>query len=565
MILLIVAAALAWRPRESTWENPLEGAQFSRLTDFEGTETDASISADGKFVVFLSDRDGRFDAWVTQLGTGDFKNLTGGLVPDLGNPVIRNLGLTGDSSKVWLLINDGKGGIDDWTVPTMGGPVRPFLTSGVGAAWSTDGSRLVYHEYTAGDPIFVADRDGSNARRIFIDQPGYHDHYLTWSPDGRYIYFVRGIPATRETDVWRLAASGGDPERITSHHNWVVSPTLIDNRTLLYSSVADDGSGPWLYAMNVEQRVPHRVSLGVEQYTSVSATVDGRRLVATVNNPAGHLWTLPILDHPAAESDASEVQLPNVRAVSPRYALDGFLYLSSGRSGDGLWKLEKGGSNELWRGTENGEISSPAVSSDGRVSFTLRKQGRGTLHVMTANGTGVRTLAETLDVSGVPSWSPDGRWIVVTADQGQGPSLFKVPMDGGALVPLVNALASNPVWSPDGKLIVYTGPQISLGLPIKAVNPDGQSVPFPNLSLRIGGERHRFMPDGKGLVFVRGPWMKEAFYLLDLATGKERQLSDLKPGFTIRSFDVSPDGKQILFDRVRDNSDLVLIDLKVKP
>jgi len=30
----------------------------------------------------------------------------------------------------------------------------------------------------------------------------------------------------------------------------------------------------------------------------------------------------------------------------------------------------------------------------------------------------------------------------------------------------------------------------------------------------------------------------------------------------MRTFDVSPDGKQIVFDRLRDNSDIVLIDLK---
>ena len=30
----------------------------------------------------------------------------------------------------------------------------------------------------------------------------------------------------------------------------------------------------------------------------------------------------------------------------------------------------------------------------------------------------------------------------------------------------------------------------------------------------------------------------------------------------MRTFDVTPDGKQIVFDRLRDNSDIVLIDLK---
>ena len=49
--------------------------------------------------------------------------------------------------------------------------------------------------------------------------------------------------------------------------------------------------------------------------------------------------------------------------------------------------------------------------------------------------------------------------------------------------------------------------------------------------------------------------------MLDLATGQQRQLTKLRPGFDIKSFDVSPDGKQILFDRYRENSDIVLIDL----
>jgi hypothetical protein len=40
-----------------------------------------------------------------------------------------------------------------------------------------------------------------------------------------------------------------------------------------------------------------------------------------------------------------------------------------------------------------------------------------------------------------------------------------------------------------------------------------------------------------------------------------RQLTNLQPGFETKSFDISPDGKQILFDRIRENSDVVLIDL----
>ena len=40
----------------------------------------------------------------------------------------------------------------------------------------------------------------------------------------------------------------------------------------------------------------------------------------------------------------------------------------------------------------------------------------------------------------------------------------------------------------------------------------------------------------------------------------QAELTKLKPGYSVRSFDISADGKEILFDRIRENSDIVLID-----
>jgi Tol biopolymer transport system component len=48
---------------------------------------------------------------------------------------------------------------------------------------------------------------------------------------------------------------------------------------------------------------------------------------------------------------------------------------------------------------------------------------------------------------------------------------------------------------------------------------------------------------------------------VDLESGKDRRLTELKSRNRIQSFDITPDGKRIVFDRWRDNSDIVLIDL----
>jgi Tol biopolymer transport system component len=51
------------------------------------------------------------------------------------------------------------------------------------------------------------------------------------------------------------------------------------------------------------------------------------------------------------------------------------------------------------------------------------------------------------------------------------------------------------------------------------------------------------------------------FWLFDLATKQSRQLTQLSKTDSMRTFDLTPDGREIVFDRQRQNSDLVLIDL----
>ena len=76
--------------------------------------------------------------------------------------------------------------------------------------------------------------------------------------------------------------------------------------------------------------------------------------------------------------------------------------------------------------------------------------------------------------------------------------------------------------------------------------------------VRPGG--YRFLPNAKGLVYLpRIPSLD--FWLLDFATGKSRQLTRLSNQGALRTFDITPDGKYIVFDRSRQNSNIVLIEL----
>jgi hypothetical protein len=96
----VIGASLWLRRTEYFWRNPISNARFQTVTDFDGVEEAAAVSRDGQFLAFLSDRDGQMDVWVTQVGSGQFHNLTHGSAPELVNPSIRTLGFSPDGSFV---------------------------------------------------------------------------------------------------------------------------------------------------------------------------------------------------------------------------------------------------------------------------------------------------------------------------------------------------------------------------------------------------------------------------------------------------------------------------------
>jgi serine/threonine protein kinase/Tol biopolymer transport system component len=565
-LVLVVAGFATWaaftRSRQVV-QNPLSNAQFTPLTNLQGSERDPAISPDGKFVAFISDRGGTFDIWLIQANGGSLANLTKGRMGDARAP-LRAIGFTSDGSEVWSAGTPERR-LMLW--PLIGGAPHNFLNEQAAeVAWSPDGARLVYHAAEPGDPIFVADHNGSNPCQIVQNDPGLHNHYPVWSEDGRWIYLVRGRPATREMDLWRISPDGGDLEQLTHLNADVAYPVPIDNRTLLFVAHNEDGAGPWLWAFDMVTRTSRRVSSGLEQYASLTATSDGRRLAANVVNPKVSLWTVPIANRVIEEKDVEAFPLPTVRAHAPRFGGGSIFYLSSRDGADGLWSYRDGQALEIWNGSEGALHSPPAVSVDGKsVAFALKRNGKQQMHVMRADGTRLQPLSAEVDARGAASWSPDGQWVVTAGSDGNGAGLFKLPVNGGPLIRIAKGPFLDPVWSPRGDLIVYCGTQVFTRTPLLAVHPDGTPEKLPEINVQREGERARFLPDGSGLVYMLGSTLAgQNFWLLDLGTMRSRRLTRLSDPAVMQTFDVTSDGSRIVFDRLRENSDILLINLGTK-
>jgi Tol biopolymer transport system component len=566
-VLLLVYAALRLPPSAGeTWRNPLANATISRLTDWPGIEQAAEISRDGRWASFLADRDGHMDAWLTAIGSGSYRNLTHGDRIELVNPSIRTLGFSADGSlvTVWTRSSDGSRSEDIklLAAPIAGGALRDFLAGVAEVAWSHDGRQIVYHTTAPGDPLFVRDARGAT-HRIYVAPSGVHCHFPLWSKDDSYIYFARGIPPD-DWDIWRIHSSGAGLERITFHDSRVSHPVLLDERTLVYLASDPQGSGPWLYALNVEQRVPHRISFGLERYTSLAASAAGTRLVATVDESNSSIWSVPLSPDPPAGADQPATRaasLVSATGLSPRTGPDYVLYVSARAGRQGIWRTADGQSRELWSDAHAIIVGAPTITPDGRrIAFTVVDGERTVLYTMDSDGKEVRALTRSLELRGSPAWAPDGRSIVSAVLREGEPRLMSIFLDNSPPSPLVSEYSIDPVWSPDGKFLIYSGADVGTTFPLRAVARDGRPYPIPPLILTRGARRIAFRRDTASIVLLRGDVGHKNFWLVDLRTGAERQITELAPDTAISDFDLSRDGSAVLFDRTQESSRIALIE-----
>jgi serine/threonine protein kinase/Tol biopolymer transport system component len=563
--IFVAVGFFIWGPlrQDAGARDLLTDAKIVRLSDF-GTEQAAAISRDGRYVAFLADRDGHVDAWVTEIGSNRYRNLTEGQTLQLANSSVRTVDFSPDGSLVtmWTRAADGSrpDDVKILAAPIAGGPLKPYLRDAAEYDWTADRTTVVFHTTGPGDPLFVRAAGDSTPHQIYIAPAGVHCHFPAWSPDGEFIYFARGVPPAN-WDIWRIRPSGTDLERMTFHDTRVSYPVLLDARTLIYLATDADGSGPWPYVMDVTRKQTRRLSIGLERYTSVAASDDGMRIVATLASSRSDLWRVALNADAPAQSSASPMEAAVQNAYAPRFGSGYIVYVATGGGRRGIWKLTQGRTTELWNDAGAGRIGAPAIAPDGaHIAFTVQNEDGKKLYVIDSDGANAREIGSALALRGALAWSPDSQSIVGAVMREGEPHLASVFLDGRTPQPLVSEYSTDPAWSPDGKYLVYSGADVGTTFPLRAAGRDGRPYGMASLILTRGARRVAFAQKTGSLVILRGEVGHKNFWLLDPKTGAERQLTDLSSKFAIGDFDVSPDGSEIIFDRAQDSSNIALIE-----
>jgi len=358
--------------KREIWLAPVNGGEATELTHGAGgISSDTPVfSADGRGVVFRSNRSGAWNIWYLELSGRGAVQLTSGAGPDSSPSVAR-----------------------DGTMAFLNSRTRFVM--------------LLYDLTTGQSKTILSDRG-------VLWGPAF-------SPDGKEVAYSKGEP-DGAWHLWTRATEGGAPRQLTSGNTLEIygrySP---DGQEIFYSSWGQEPLSLW----RVERKSGRARELEPKATTSDSfedISPDGKWMVfVRTENKASHLYIR------ATDGTGEARRVGTVEGVVPRWSPDG-KWVAFGPSrgfGGGAFIMHPDGSG-LKRVAETGGW--PVWWPDGeKIGLqTLGPEGNVEITVVTL-ATGETQVLPGLRFSGVNypfDISRDGKWLVTTNEVGESDEIW---------------------------------------------------------------------------------------------------------------------------------------------
>ncbi len=287
-----------------------------------------------------------------------------------------------------------------WIVDADGGRNR-FLVDGSDAHWSPDGTRIAYlaEGEPSGTQVFVRWMDAEGARTQ-VTRLTESPSDIAWAPDGKAIAFRMLVP---QKNAWK--AEGAVSALRPAGAKWTDAPRIVDRLRYRQDRVGYLRDGyHHVFVVSADGGTPRQITDGEFDDGAPEWAGDGAAIFFSG------------LREPDAEYAWRESEI---------YAVD--------PAGGAVRRLTH----------HPGPDRGPVVSPDGRfVAFTGFDSTDATwqdadLYVMSADGTGRRTLTTGLDRSPADvRWAADGAGLYFDVDDAGSRNLYFVPLRGGAPRPL---------------------------------------------------------------------------------------------------------------------------------
>jgi Tol biopolymer transport system component len=326
--------------------------------------------------------------------------------------------------------------------------------AGYSAAWSPDGRRLLFADEA---DLSEANPDGTDARKLATLKGRIGDVRI--SPDGRKIRATVYDLKTGFSEFWELNRDGSQPHPLLP--NWNDSPHECcgrwtpDGKYFLFTSLREGRNSIWALPERrswIQQKAkPVQLTNGPLDFWMPVPSKDGKRIFAMGGQSRSEVLRydgrsfLPYIDGASVTDLAFSADGQRVAYIS---VPEGALWTSKI---DGRERIELSDPSVM-------EAALPRWSPDGnQIAFMARTQNRDwRSHLAGVNGHGLRELIPGATAGFDPGWSPDGKSIVLAANDLGGTSsrISILDLQTAQLVPVPGGEnLFSPRWSPDGRYI----------------------------------------------------------------------------------------------------------------
>jgi len=196
-------------PDYDIWTSKVDGSDLRRLTDSPGYDAEATVSTDGAWVLFTSERDGDLDLYKMHPDGTGLVRLTNKIGYDGGGWLSRD-----GRWMVWRAFYPADSALTEYKDLLARHLVRPLQMN-----------------------LWVARADGSEAKQLTFKPGASFAPYFT--PDGHEIIYSSNWenPRGRNFDIYLVDARGGEPEPVTRDEQFDGFPMFSpDGRMLVFAS-----------------------------------------------------------------------------------------------------------------------------------------------------------------------------------------------------------------------------------------------------------------------------------------------------------------------------------------
>ena len=536
---------------------PFERINVTKLTT-NGSARFAAVSPDGKYVAYINQVGGKESLWLRQVGSAGNLEIVpprdgryGGLAFSLDGDFIY-YGYSAPGSAIWEIyrlpvLGQGATGLK---VNPREGHVRP----------SHDRKRIAFLRFdrdTQTDALIVANTDGSNeqivASRKWPDRFSFDfGTSPVWSADDQHLYIglVKNDEGGFYVTLYELRLSDRAERTIPLNPQRFEQPykvTLLSDMSGVVLSAKAQGASfaqVWYLGRNGSARA---ITNDLSDYRDADLTADSRALVTVQTQTLSNMSVGPKDDL----NQASQITSGFGRYFDLSWSPDGKIVYASDASGSAdIFEMTPDGTSvkQLTSGMKRNYA--PSVSPDNRfIAFHSNRSGVFQIWRMDRDGSNPVQLTLGNSESNWPRFSADSKWVYYQHfEPGASGTVWKVPVEGGTPVKVIEGFDIHPAPSPDGKWLACwrtdANQQSRWRMALISLET-GQQVRLFEVatSATVNWDTNlRWSADSRNLVYVDQHGGIENLKAQPIDGGPPRQLTDYHDA-KIFSYDFATDGR----------------------